>query len=384
MEGPRFRTLQLGMDWFPERQDGGLTRFYYDLLRYLPQFGVDARGLVAGSPEVAHTSGGKVQAFAPSTDPFFKRWWAVRRAVSRMLAEGEFSLVVSHFALYTFPVLDLALPRPLVIHFHGPWALESQIAGHRRLRMLTQHFVEQTVYRRGARFIVLSNAFRDILHRHYRIPIERVRVVPGGVAVDQFATGLTRREARERLSLPQDRPIVLTVRRLVWRVGLENLIAAMEEVRKVVPEALLVVVGKGPLAKALSKRVEILGLKNNVRLLGFVPEQDLPAAYRAADLTVVPSIAFEGFGLVVVESLAAGTPVLVTPVGGLPEVVRDLSAEMVLPGAGAGPLAEGVAAALNGGLTLPSGEDCQNYVRDRYDWPTIAARVRDVYAETLK
>jgi glycosyltransferase involved in cell wall biosynthesis len=151
-----------------------------------------------------------------------------------------------------------------------------------------------------------------------------------------------------------------------------------------VPEVLLIVAGNGPLSGALRGLVRLRGLENNVRLVGFVPEQDLPIAYRAANLTVVPSAAFEGFGLVVVESIAAGTPVLVTPVGGLPEVVRDLSPELVLPAAGVGPLAEGLVAALTGDLPLPNAEVCRAYALAHYDWPAIAARVREVYAETLK
>ena len=370
------------MGWFPEEQ-GGLNRFYYDLLRYLPQVGVDVQGLVAGSSKVAQASGGNVQAFAPPAAPMIKRCWAVRRMVLRALAEDEVSLVASHFALYTFPVLDLIRSRPLAVHFHGPWALETKVEVGRRLSTLIQNSIERVVYRRGSRFIVLSNAYRDILHRRYRVPTERIRVVPGGVDVDQFAPDLTRWEAREQLGLPQDRPIVLTVRRLVRRVGVEDLIAAIDEVRKRVPEVLLLVVGKGPLAGALSDRVKSLGLKNNVRLLGFVPDQDLPATYRTADLTVVPSITFEGFGLVVVESLAAGTPTLVTPVGGLPEVVRNLSPGLVLPATGVGPLSEGLAEVLIGGLALPSAEACQAYARERYDWPRIAARAREVYSEVL-
>jgi glycogen synthase len=106
-------------------------------------------------------------------------------------------------------------------------------------------------------------------------------------------------------------------------------VAAMALVRKRMPEALLLVAGEGPLTGVLRGQVQSLELTNNVQLLGFVRDQDLPTAYRAADLTIVPSMALEGFGLTVAESLAAGTPALVTPVGGLPEVVRDLSPGLV-------------------------------------------------------
>lgn len=167
-------------------------------------------------------------------------------------------------------------------------------------------------------------------------------------------------------------------------MGLEGLISAMAEVHRRFPEALLLIAGKGMLSKELEHRIRSLGLGGHVRLLGFVPDRDLPLAYRAADLSVVPTVALEGFGLIAVESLAAGTPVLVTPVGGLPEVVSGLSPDLVLPGSGAIPLAEGIGAALSGELALPNPEACQDFVRARYDWSVIAARTREVYAEALR
>jgi glycosyltransferase involved in cell wall biosynthesis len=167
-------------------------------------------------------------------------------------------------------------------------------------------------------------------------------------------------------------------------MGLENLISAIPQIRRRVPEVLLLIAGKGALSRELEARVRSLGLTDNVRILGFVPDEELPIAYRAADLSIVPTVALEGFGLIAVESLAAGTPVLVTPVGGLPEVVSDLSADLVLPGCDIGDLAEGLGAALRGELILPDAEASQSYVRARYDWPIVAARTREVYAEALK
>jgi glycosyltransferase involved in cell wall biosynthesis len=364
-------------------QAGGLTRFYYELLQHLPQCGIAVRGLVDGSSRQFPDSEQSVREFAPPTVPLPIRWRALRRELRRELTEQRPDLIVSHFAPYTFPVLDIIRPYPLVIHFQGPWALESQFEGARQPTVWAKAHVERTVYRRGLRFIVLSNYSRDVLCLFYGVPAERIRVVPGGVDADFFGIDATRPAARERLGWPQDRPIVLAVRRLVRRVGLGDLVAAMDEVRKRVPDALLLIAGKGPLEDDLRSLVRSLGLGNNVRLLGFVPDQELPAAYRAADLTVVPSVAAESFGLVVVESLAAGTPVLVTPVGGLPEVVRDLSPEMVLPATGAGSLAEGLTTALAGELALPASKEARTYARARYHWPVVAARVRDVYLEAV-
>ena len=117
-----------------------------------------------------------------------------------------------------------------------------------------------------------------------------------------------------------------------------------------------------------------------MRFLGFVREEQLPLAYRAADLSVVPSVSLEGFGLIVPESLSAGTPVLVTPVGGLPETVAGLSDALVLRDASPAAIADGLSAALLGERAMPGPAQCEEFARRQYDWPVIAHQV----AELLK
>ncbi|HWJ21248.1 MAG TPA: glycosyltransferase, partial [Gemmatimonadaceae bacterium] len=123
------------------------------------------------------------------------------------------------------------------------------------------------------------------------------------------------------------------------------------------------------------------GLAEHVRLLGFLPDAQLPLAYRAADVTVVPTVALEGFGLIVAESLAAGTPAIVTPVGGLPEVVEALSPSLVTEAAGPRAIAASLSAALDGTLALPNAAACARFAANNYSWDVIARRVAEVYAE---
>lgn len=377
------RTLQIGMSWFPEQAGNGLDRMYHGLTQHLPDAGVPVQGIVAGSQDVYATSNQTVSAFASDKSALLSRLTGARRAAKKILQNEPVDLVASHFALYTAPALPAIGDRPLVIHFHGPWAQESQVEGDSSLVVRAKTWLERMVYRRGTAFIVLSTAFRDVLVREFGISPERIHVVPGGVNVDAFDTGLSRREAREHLGWPTDRPIIVSVRRLARRMGLENLIDALRTVRREVPDVLLCVAGKGPLEEELTAQIEELGLTDHVRLLGFVPEADLPLAYRAANVSIVPTVALEGFGLITVESLAAGTPVLVTPHGGLPEVVSDLDPNLVLAGDTAEVLADGLVQSLHGSLSLPSTAECQRYVQERFDWPVIAAHTRRVYETVL-
>ncbi|MEM6784567.1 MAG: glycosyltransferase, partial [Bacteroidota bacterium] len=119
------------------------------------------------------------------------------------------------------------------------------------------------------------------------------------------------------------------------------------------------------------------------RLLGFLPDADLPLAYRAADVSIVPTVALEGFGLITIESLAAGTPVLVTPIGGLPETVRGLDASLILDDAEPATVADALGGALTGARPLPDAGACQAYVRATFDWPVIAAKTAEVYRSVV-
>jgi glycosyltransferase involved in cell wall biosynthesis len=371
-------TLQVGKGWFPE-QSGGLNRYYHELLRHLPSVGVEVTGLVAGSDQVTAQSSGVVRPFAPSRASLPARLTQVRRLVQQELRDSPASLLVTHFALYAAPCLDLLQGHPLVVHFHGPWSAESRTEGANALTAGLKYWLEDAVYRRGARFVVLSQAFGRLLSERHHVPEELIRVIPGGVDTARFAPNLNRRDARIRLGWPTDRPIAVVVRRLVRRMGLEDLIAAVDLARKDVPDLLLVVAGTGPLAGELARRAE--ALSDNVRFTGYLPDEDLPVAFRAADISVVPSVALEGFGLIVAESLAAGTPVLVTDVGGLPETVTGLSEECVVHERGPLALAAALADAFSGRLPLPSADACVRHARLHFDWPVIAEQVRDAYAE---
>lgn len=372
------QTLQLGMEWFSE-QAGGLNRVYGHLVNELARSGVELHGLVAGSVDVAHASGGLVHAYAPSSAPMLTRMGALRRASAEWLRDRPDAVVVSHFALHAFPVLPQLGRHPLVVHFQGPWGQESRVEGDGALAVFAKETVERTVYRRAAHTIVLSAAFRDILAQRFRVPQHRIHVIPGGVDVDRFAIAASRADCLRALGWPTDRPIVLCVRRLVRRVGVDTLVEAAVALRARVPDALVLIAGRGPLQAELEARIAALGLTDHVRLVGFVPDDVLPTAYRAADLTVVPTSALEGFGLITVESLAAGTPCVVTPVGGLSDVVVPFAPQLVTDSPSASDIAAVMASALRGEIPLPSASECEAYARLGFDWPVIAARVRDVY-----
>lgn len=375
-------TLQIGMSWFPDRA-GGLNRYYYDCANHFSSAEMEFDGLVTGQGSINTNSSNEIAAFASAEASIVKRWQGVRKNFKQLTARRDYDLVVSHFAFYTFPLLDLLGDRPLVTHFHGPWALESGVETNKSLAIQVKKWLERSVYRRSQQFIVLSKTFRDILHQEYGVPLEKIHVVPGGVDIDRFNIELSQAEARSKLGWHSKRPTIFCIRRLAKRMGLENLLTAIVEVSKSYPDIMLYLAGKGELANTLQTQIAELGLEHNVELLGYVADADLPLYYRAADFSVVPTVALEGFGLIVVESLAAGTPVLGTPVGGIPEILRPFDEGLVFAGCEPQQLAKGITEVLSGDRVLPTNDACLQYVRDNYTWQKIASEIKSIYQNAL-
>jgi glycosyltransferase involved in cell wall biosynthesis len=380
-EARPLRVLQIGMEWFTPTSAGGLARVYADLFKSLPQAGIEPVGLVSGPAGVAEMTGGHVHSFTHDGASFAGRMLGARQGVNHLLRTERIDVVAGHFALYAVPALDALKRQPLVFHFHGPWAAESRREGHNGAVVAAKQWLETLVYRRAQRIIVLSRAFGELAARSYGIPEDRLRQISGSVDVARFAVAETREEARNILGWPSDRPILLTVRRLASRMGLDRLVSAMVEIVRSVPEVLLLIAGKGPLAETLRAQVAALGLEQHVRFLGFVPDNDLPLAYRGADINILPTDMLEGFGLSAAEALAAGTPSMVTPVGGLPEVVAELSPGLVFRSGSSADLAEALVAALRGTTELPDSASCRRYAAARFDPRLFARRVADVYRE---
>jgi len=365
------RPLLLGLGWSPD-QPGGLNRYFRDLLAALG----DAAAVVVG-PAGDPLPGTVV--VSDHAAPLVERLRAFSRAAAADCATTD--VVDAHFALYAaLPVrLGPLRRRPLVVHFQGPWAREAAATGGvGRGSVFARALVERSVYRHAARVVTLSGAFGRLVARDYGVSPWRIDIVRPGVDLDRFRPG-DMTAARAEFGLAPDVPVVLAVRRLVPRTGVDGLIDAWRGLDD--GAAVLVLAGEGPERPALEARVRAHGLRY-VRFLGAVPDAQLPTLYRAADLCVVPSVALEGFGLVVLESLASGTPVLVTDVGGLPEAVAGLDADVVVAAGDAGALGDRIARALDGRSPLPTRVRCREHA-EQFSWTAAAARHRRVYAEAI-
>jgi glycosyltransferase involved in cell wall biosynthesis len=221
--------------------------------------------------------------------------------------------------------------------------------------------------------------------RMYGVRREAVTLVPGGVDHRRFVSPTAAKsDLRRRLRLPADGPMIITVRRLAARMGLDNLIAAMPAVLQALPaEVHLVVVGQGQLREHLERRVSALGLGGHVHFVGFVSDKALPLYYQAADLFVLPSRSLEGFGLITLEAFSSGLPVVGTPTGATPELLAQVDERLILQGTSPDAIAAGIVRYFTQVKGCIAPGTLRELVLSRYTWETVVAQTEAVYARLL-
>nr|WP_246315015.1 glycosyltransferase family 4 protein [Kineococcus aurantiacus] len=298
-------------------------------------------------------------------------------------ARERFDALYVHSTFHAAAAVRAGLGSRTVLRFHAPSSLEVQLdaAGGKYPLARAAGGVVADLTRRAelaavdgtARTLATSWYVRRLLQRVHPTARARVDVVPLAVDLDRFAPGPG---DRARLGVTGD-PVLLTVRRLVRRMGLENLLDAFGAVVAEHPRARLVVGGTGYLGPQLRARAERLGLP--VDFPGFVAEEDLPELYRAADLFVLPTLEMEGFGIVTVEAFASGLPVVATPVGANPEVAGSLDPRTVAASTAPADLA----AAISRGLALRGGlaARARAHAEANYSPAAVVARVEQALAE---
>jgi glycosyltransferase involved in cell wall biosynthesis len=242
-----------------------------------------------------------------------------------------------------------------IVHAHGHPYPSSLIAGelakmYDKPFVLTQHntFIEydnlfDTVERvndlaigketikQADRIIAVSNASRDYVLSLGAKP-RKIKVIRNGVDLPRFKPIAGKREeTRRKLAIPKNAVVFLTVRRLVYKNGIDTLIECANLAVKKNPRVVFLAVGKGPDMNSVQEKINELGIANNFRLAGFVSDEELPSYYNAADFFVLPSKSGEGLPLVSLEAMASALPIIATNVGGISEILSPKFGKLVAP-----------------------------------------------------
>jgi D-inositol-3-phosphate glycosyltransferase len=244
---------------------------------------------------------------------------------------------------------------------------------------------EHEIARKADRIIAAGRDEQELLVRLYGASAEAVSVVPCGVNLDLFQP-ITRKEARAQLGLADDDRILLFVGRVEPLKGIDILLGAAAQLEGEHDCSVLIIGGdnsadRGEMAH-LRRLTSALGMDGRVSFLGAVDHERLPLFYSAADVCVVPSF-YESFGLVALEAMACGTPVVASRVGGLASTVRDGVTGYLIPWRCPEPFAERIELLLgNEQLRRAFGQSAREAV-ERFRWANVAEAVISIYRELI-
>ena len=271
---------------------------------------------------------------------------------------------------------QLDVPHAVMFHTLGEVKNRARVS-EEEPRLRIHH--ERAIARRATAIVTASNHERELLERYYAADPALMHTVPCGVDLDRFRPR-DRAACRAALGLPASSPVLLWVGRLEKLKGVDILIDAVAQLDQ--PDVTLVIVGGDEHARNLRAELEAqavaAGIGANVRFEGAVPHDALPAYYCAADVCVVPSY-YESFGLVAVEAMACGTPVVASRVGGLVSTVTDGVTGYLIPWRCPEPFAEKLEVLLyNPELRANFSRAARRSV-ERFRWSSVALQLASVY-----
>jgi D-inositol-3-phosphate glycosyltransferase len=394
------------------RDSGGMNVYVRELARDLGARGIevdvftrwrekdDPRIQQLGpNARVVHIETGPI-AYWPKMDVYEHLDEFTERLLTHVAADGRsYDLIHAHYWL-SAKVARMLEPRwnvPTIQMFHTLGlvkreVMDEDIDGESDVRV----DIERDAVRRSAAVVAASDIEFQELRRLYRADRARVRVIPCGVDPAVFHP-VRQVDAREKLGRDQCERLILFVGRIEQIKGIDVLLRALAllffrrpDLR---PEVCLLVVGgaldPGDDAPETDKILELRRLvhehrmESNVAFVGSRDQEDLALYYAAADLCAVPSLT-ESFGLVALEAMACGTPVVGTRVGGLQTVIEDGESGILVPAGDYQALAEAMSQVLTDArLRMHLAHGARDRA-ERFTWRSVGDQMIDLYDDVLR
>ncbi|MHA7751692.1 1,4-alpha-glucan branching protein domain-containing protein [Paenibacillus chondroitinus] len=393
------RVLMLAWE-YPPRVIGGLARAVRDLSVQLAASGLEIHVVTCLAPECSsyelldgvHIH--RVNVFS-STEPLHFLDWvfqmnlAFSDTVQRLSAQGQqFDIIHAHdwLVYYTAKECKMVLHLPLLATIH---ATES---GRNLGKLDTPaqkriHALEHKLTHEADHLVVCSPyMLQEVMHL-FHTPFHKMTHIPNGVMpfrVPGAHGSAVNPELSRVLSVPHGdaaRPIIAFLGRLVYEKGVHLLLSAMQHVHKEYPMAQLVIAGTGPELEALQLSAAPLG--DSVHFTGFLDERDKSLLLHHAELCVFPSL-YEPFGLVALEAMASGTPLIVSDTGGLSDIVDHGINGYKVPAGDADLLAWQIVQLLqNPAAASELASQALAKIHDNFGWEQIGAITAALYTKLI-
>jgi D-inositol-3-phosphate glycosyltransferase len=374
------------------RETGGMNVYVLELSRELARLGYEVDIFTRRDGELprveeigpnlrlVHISAGPAEPIDKEAIMHFLPEFA--EDMRRFIAEQgvKYGVIHSHYwqSGWVGTLLGRELDIPHVVMFHTLGEVKNRARiSEQEPKVRIRH--ERTITRRASAIVTASEHECGLLERYYNADPARMHTIPCGVDLELFQP-MERATARRMLNLDAHAPVLLWVGRLEKLKGVDILINAVAQLDD--RNFTLLIVGgdeyAAELKAELCRQAEAAGLAANVRFDGAVAHGDLPLYYSAADVCVVPSY-YESFGLVAVEAMACGTPVVASRVGGLISTVTDGVNGYLIPWRCPEPFAEKLEVLLNNPELRENFSRSARRSVERFRWRTIGLQIASLY-----
>jgi glycosyltransferase involved in cell wall biosynthesis len=387
--------MKIGMlTWeYPPRIVGGIARHCYGLAKALATLGNEVHIFTLdfpGTPAYEETPEGvKIHRVACELGhPNFLTWVLlfnhfIEKRMADVSREMRFDVLHVHDWL-TAPAgitFKHSTSKPMVLTMHST---EHGRSGIHNPDSSTIDGIEWWATYEASKVITTSGPMKHEVCGHFKLPWEKVEIIPNAVDPSKYHGSIDREAVRNRYGVQPHEKLILSVGRLVPQKGIEYLIQAVPNVAWRHPEAKFVIVGEGWYRDHLQYLAGTTGQAWRINFTGFIPDQELIALTMSADVLVISSI-YEPFGIVALEGMAAGVPVVASQVGGLTEIIEhDKTGVLVYP-RNPDSIAWGIDHVLsNPELAKWLVQNAKKVVQKVYSWEAIAKKTVKLYKEVTR
>lgn len=383
----------LMLSWeYPPHMVGGLGQHVYDISRYLVLQGAEVHIItprVKKHPDHETLAGVHLHRVGyPNSEASiddFKEWTflfnseAIREAVQLNSQVGGFDLLHAHdwMVAYAGRSMSKIFNIPLITTIHATEYGRNLGLHNRTQREINE--IEKNLALEANQIICCSQYMQDEICSLFGVHRDAVKIIPNGVEMEQF---MDLPDTPQVSFDPQEKPLVF-LGRLVPEKGVWQLLNCFTRVLESVPEAKLYIGGRGPQKNTLELRAQKLGVSERVVFTGFIRDKERNYVYHRAKAAVFPSL-YEPFGIVALEAMATKTPVIVSEVGGLSEIVSHRETGLKVPPGHESKLAEAIVEILsNDEFAAKLADNALKMVDTVYNWNNIAHTTVDVYNDVI-
>ena len=375
---------------FPPRIVGGIARHCLGLAKALAKEDHDVHIVTLdfpGAPSFEDVGGAKVHRVGIELGhPNFITWTFIfnhfmEKKVAEISQNVEFDIIHIHDWLTAPAGISSRhyLNKPLVSTVHSTESGRTQGLHSRDSHLIDG--LEWWMTYEAKKVIICSGSMEGELAHHFRVPSDKIAVIPNAIDISRYTRHIDQESVKRHYGIGPYDKMVLFVGRLVPQKGVEYLIKAAPRIIRQHSEARILITGDGWSKNYLENLARSTGHADRIRFLGFVSDSQLVELTMSADALVIPSV-YEPFGIVALEGMAAGVPVVAANVGGLSEIVeRDRTGVSVYT-----KNPESIAWGVNKVLSDPGYskwliQNAKKKVEEVYSWQAVAKRTVEVYEE---